>query len=88
MYSQDQLKQQVAAAAIEFILPKLSAETILGIGTGSTVDLFIDALAQHKGLLRPLHPAQSALHSVCKTWHRGLGFESNSEHGLVHRWCG
>lgn len=52
MYSQDQLKQQVAAAAIEFILPKLSAETILGIGTGSTVDLFIDALAQHKGAFK------------------------------------
>lgn len=52
MYSQDQLKQQVAAAAIEFILPKLSAETILGIGTGSTVDMFIDALAQHKGAFK------------------------------------
>lgn len=52
MYSQDQLKQQVAAAAIEFILPKLSTETILGIGTGSTVDLFIDALAQHKGAFK------------------------------------
>lgn len=48
MYSQDQLKQQVAAAAIEFILPKLSADTVLGIGTGSTVDLFIDALADYK----------------------------------------
>lgn len=50
MYTQDQLKQQVADAAIEFILPKLSANTILGIGTGSTVDIFIDALAVHKGV--------------------------------------
>ena len=48
MYTQDQLKQQVAAAAIDFILPKLQADTILGIGTGSTVDLLIDALAEHK----------------------------------------
>lgn len=48
MYSQDQLKQQVASAAIDFILPKLTQDTILGIGTGSTVDIFIDALAAHK----------------------------------------
>lgn len=48
MYSQDQLKQQVAAAAVDFLLPKLTPDTILGIGTGSTVDIFIDTLAQHK----------------------------------------
>lgn len=48
MYSQDELKQQVAQAAINFILPRLTAQTVLGIGTGSTMDVFIDALAEHK----------------------------------------
>lgn len=48
MYSQDELKQQVADAAIKFMLARLSADSVLGIGTGSTVDVFIDKLAQHK----------------------------------------
>lgn len=52
MYSQDELKQQVVQAAINFILPRVSAESILGIGTGSTMDLFIDALAEHKALFK------------------------------------
>jgi len=43
------LKQQAAQAAIALILPDLHADTVLGIGTGSTVDCFIDLLARHKG---------------------------------------
>lgn len=43
--NQDELKQQVAAAALAAIEPKLEADTVLGIGTGSTANLFIDALA-------------------------------------------
>jgi len=42
------LKQHAAQAAIDFILPDLHANTILGVGTGSTVDCFIDLLATHK----------------------------------------
>jgi ribose 5-phosphate isomerase A len=44
--NQDQLKQLVAQAACDEVL-KLPAGQILGIGTGSTVNLFIDALATH-----------------------------------------
>ncbi|MBE0487706.1 MAG: ribose-5-phosphate isomerase RpiA [Halomonas sp.] len=43
--SQDQLKDAVAAAAIDEITPWLSRSTVLGIGTGSTANLFIDRLA-------------------------------------------
>lgn len=50
MYSQDELKQQVAQSAINFILARISTDSILGIGTGSTMDIFIDALAEHKAL--------------------------------------
>ena len=46
--TQDQLKAAVAAAAVETVLPMLDSDTIIGIGTGSTANLFIDALAAHK----------------------------------------
>lgn len=49
MIQQDQLKKMAAQAAIEYITPHLQTDMILGIGTGSTADLFIDAL----GPLRP-----------------------------------
>lgn len=52
MYSQDELKQQVVQAALNFIVPRISEDSILGIGTGSTMDLFIDALAEHKDLFK------------------------------------
>ncbi|MCB5364844.1 ribose-5-phosphate isomerase RpiA [Pusillimonas sp. CC-YST705] len=47
--TQQQLKQQAAQAAIDLIVPQLKPEMVLGVGTGSTVDLFIDLLAEHKG---------------------------------------
>lgn len=46
--TQDELKQAVAEAAVEYILPMLEADTIVGVGTGSTANLFIDELAKHK----------------------------------------
>ncbi|MGV0981591.1 MAG: ribose-5-phosphate isomerase RpiA [Polynucleobacter sp.] len=45
--NQDQLKQLVGEAARDEVL-KLPAGQILGIGTGSTANCFIDALAPHK----------------------------------------
>jgi len=42
--SQDQLKKQAAEAALEYIIP----DTVVGVGTGSTVNFFIDALAGMK----------------------------------------
>jgi ribose 5-phosphate isomerase A len=48
MLTQQELKQTVAAAAVEYVLPFMGADVVLGIGTGSTADLFIDALAPHR----------------------------------------
>jgi ribose 5-phosphate isomerase A len=45
--NQDQLKQLVGEAARDEVL-KLPAGQILGIGTGSTANCFIDALAPHQ----------------------------------------
>ncbi len=44
MASQNDLKREAAQAALGFVL----AGRILGVGSGSTVDLFIDALGQSK----------------------------------------
>lgn len=46
--NQDELKQAVAVAAIEHVRPFFDQGAVLGIGTGSTADLFIDALAPFK----------------------------------------
>ena len=47
--NQDQLKQQVAKAAVDYIQPKLESHSIVGVGTGSTANYFIDYLAEIKG---------------------------------------
>jgi ribose 5-phosphate isomerase A len=43
--NQDEKKRQAAAAAIEYVRPGM----IIGVGTGSTVNFFIDALATSSG---------------------------------------
>jgi ribose 5-phosphate isomerase A len=42
--NQDELKKQVAQAALKY-----AQEGVIGVGSGSTVNLFIDALAEIKG---------------------------------------
>ena len=44
--NQDALKQAVARAALDYVKTKLSADSVLGIGTGSTANYFIDYLAE------------------------------------------
>ena len=46
--NQDQLKEAVAKASVEHIAPKLDSDSIVGVGTGSTANYFIDALAEIK----------------------------------------
>ncbi len=43
-FTQDELKQQVAAAAVQYV-----KEGIIGVGTGSTANMFIEELAKVKG---------------------------------------
>ena len=52
MLTQTELKQNVANAAVQFVLPLLTPDVVLGVGTGSTVDLFIDAIAPYKDRFR------------------------------------
>lgn len=48
--TQDELKLAVAKAAIEHITPTLDKESIVGVGTGSTANIFIQELAKIKHL--------------------------------------
>ncbi len=48
MKTQQMLKQEVAQSALDYVLANIPSSAVLGIGTGSTVDCFIDLLAQHK----------------------------------------
>lgn len=43
--NQDDLKQAVAQAALDYIKPHLDDDTVIGVGTGSTANCFIDLLA-------------------------------------------
>ncbi len=49
-HEQDALKRAVAAAAVEELESKLTRDAVVGVGTGSTANFFIDALAavRHK----------------------------------------
>lgn len=46
--TQDELKQAVAEAAIDLIKSDLDEDSIIGVGTGSTANFFIDGLAKIK----------------------------------------
>ena len=46
--TQDELKQAVAQAAADYVATNVPAGSIIGVGTGSTANFFIDALATIK----------------------------------------
>lgn len=43
--TQDELKQAVAKAALDHVAPHLDRDSVIGVGTGSTANFFIDYLA-------------------------------------------
>lgn len=49
---QNELKRLVAKAALDYVLPKLTPSDILGIGTGSTANFFIDMLDGYQSRFR------------------------------------
>jgi len=46
--TQEEMQQAVAQAALDYIRPKLEKDSVIGIGTGSTANCFIDALGAIK----------------------------------------
>lgn len=47
--TQDEQKRAAAQAALDHVLNAIEAKSVVGIGTGSTTNVFIDLLAAHKG---------------------------------------
>jgi ribose 5-phosphate isomerase A len=54
--TQDELKQRVAEAALKYVVD----DAVVGVGSGSTVNLFIDALAKIKGRIEGAVAASEA----------------------------
>src|ERR1035437_867688 len=75
--SQDELKTLVGQAALQYVLPG----QIIGVGTGSTVNKFIDALAAIKGRIKGAVSSSSA--STERLLALGIPvFDSNDVAGL------
>ena len=50
--TQDELKQLVGQAAADYVVANVPEGAVIGVGTGSTANCFIDALASHKSRYR------------------------------------
>ncbi|MCK9991332.1 MAG: ribose-5-phosphate isomerase RpiA [Rugosibacter sp.] len=60
--TQDEMKQAVAIAARDYVAKHLPQGAILGVGTGSTANYFIDALASIRHLLGGAVASSEATH--------------------------
>lgn len=65
MSKQDQLKKQVAEAALDH----LSLNDVIGVGSGSTVNFFIEALAKIKTKIEGAVPASKATEQRLRALH-------------------
>jgi len=68
--SQDDLKRAVAQAAVERVASCFDTSAVIGVGTGSTADLFIDALAAHRDSIAAT--VASSERSAARLRERGL----------------
>ncbi|HRE15634.1 MAG TPA: ribose-5-phosphate isomerase RpiA, partial [Rhodocyclaceae bacterium] len=50
--TQDELKQAVAQAAADYVAEHAPADSVIGVGTGSTANFFIDAIAPFRDRYR------------------------------------
>ena len=66
--TQDELKRLVAEAAVAYVPPG----TVIGVGSGSTVNLFIDALARLEGERRIAGAVSSSAASTARLVARGV----------------
>lgn len=74
--NQDELKLAVAQAAIDLVIPSLTSATVIGIGTGSTANFFIDLLAPYREQFRGAVASSNATAERLKA-HQIAVFELN-----------
>ncbi|HEY9036716.1 MAG TPA: ribose-5-phosphate isomerase RpiA [Pseudomonadales bacterium] len=80
--TQDELKKAAGQAALDYILPKLDDNSIVGVGTGSTTNCFIDALATRKACFQGTVASSEA--SAARLKQHGIPvFELNSVDGVA-----
>lgn len=79
--TQDELKDAVATAAIDEIRPLLGRDVIIGIGTGSTANCFIDRLAALRGDFRGAVASSEA--SAKRLEHHGIDVFELNETGTL-----
>ena len=80
--TQDELKQAVGQAAVDYIKPKLELSSVVGVGTGSTANCFIDSLAAIKHLFDGAVASSDATAERLKS-HGIPVYDLNSVDGLV-----
>jgi ribose 5-phosphate isomerase A len=79
---QNEQKALVAQAAVSLILQEISKDEILGIGTGSTVNLLIDALGPHAEYFKGVVSSSEA--STARLLQHGFQvFDPNAVFGVV-----
>ena len=79
--TQNLLKKAVAEAALDYVLNKVSSDSIIGIGTGSTTNFFIDLLGPHKNKFQGV--VASSVTSANKLESYGIEiFDLNSVHEI------
>jgi ribose 5-phosphate isomerase A len=80
--TQSELKQAVARAAIDYVTPKLLNDSVIGVGTGSTTNYFIDFLGEIK--VRFAGVVASSEASAARSKNLGIAvLDSNSVSELV-----
>jgi ribose 5-phosphate isomerase A len=80
--TQAELKQSVARAAIDYVTPKLLNDSVIGVGTGSTANYFIDFLGEIKGCFAGVVASSEA--SAARSKNLGIAvLDSNSVSELV-----
>jgi ribose 5-phosphate isomerase A len=70
MASQDDMKRAVAQAAVDRLSGHFGTPAVIGVGTGSTADFFIDALSPHRDSIAAV--VASSDRSAARLRERGL----------------
>tara|TARA_B110000459_G_C16612897_1_gene497134 strand:+ start:2629 stop:3315 length:687 start_codon:yes stop_codon:yes gene_type:complete len=64
--AQNILKETVAQAAVDYVLNKINSDSVIGIGTGSTANFFINLLAPHKNKFKGTVASSQASEKIIK----------------------